>query len=117
MPFLFFCVQARSGDRVAPARLLRQSTRMGEGKGHGLPLAWCMAYDPIVDGVAHACGVEDPTFVDDLARLTRGVGRTPLGRRLLCRRLARGRPILLNFTHARILCLILEQSIYNDGLS
>ena len=36
------------------------------------PLAWRMAYDPIVEGMHKAVGVPAPTYVDDLAGLVVG---------------------------------------------
>ena len=39
-------------------------------------LQWNMGYDPIVEGVAVACGVDDSTFVDDLGAHTRGPRHT-----------------------------------------
>ena len=39
-------------------------------------LHWAMGYDPIVEGVELACGLQDPTFVDDLAANTRGPQQT-----------------------------------------
>ena len=40
--------------------------------GTASPLAWCMAYDPIVEGMHKALGVPAPTYVDDLAGLVVG---------------------------------------------
>ena len=61
-------VVAASAPR-APTRLLRRSLGMG---GTSSPLAWCMAYDPIVAGLRAAVGAPAPTYVDDLAGLLRG---------------------------------------------
>ena len=49
-------------------RLLR-SVGMG---GTASPLSRGMAYDPIVEGMFRAFGIEAPTYVDDLAGLTNG---------------------------------------------
>ena len=43
--------------------------------GTASPLGWCMAYDPIVEGLTNAVGCDAPTYVDDLAGLVRGAGQ------------------------------------------
>ena len=54
---------------IGTIRRLLRSTGMG---GTASPLGWCMAYDPIVEGMFRALGIEAPTYVDDLAGLLSG---------------------------------------------
>ena len=44
--------------------------------GTASPLGWCMAYDPVVEGLATATGAGGPTYVDDLAGRTEGAEQT-----------------------------------------
>ena len=54
---------------IGTLRRLLRSIGMG---GTASPLSWGMAYDPIVEGMFRAIGVEAPTYVDDSAGLTNG---------------------------------------------
>lgn len=65
---------------------MREPRRLGCGLGMGntsSPLAWTIGYDPIVDGLATTLGIDDPTFVDDLAALLRGGMQTSRAQLLL----------------------------------
>ena len=54
---------------IGAIRRLLGSIGMG---GTFSPLGWCMAYDPIVEGMLSALSIEAPTYVDDLAGLLNG---------------------------------------------
>ena len=58
-----------AAGRMGAIRRLLRSIGMG---GTASPLSWGMAYDPIVEGMFRALGIEAPTYVDDLAGLING---------------------------------------------
>ena len=60
-----------AAGQIGTLRRLLRSIGMG---GTASPLSWGMAYDPIVEGMFCAIGVEAPTYVDDLAGLINGPG-------------------------------------------
>ena len=65
-------VESRSvtaGGQFGVFRRLLRSIGMG---GTASPLSWGIAYDPVVEGMSCATGVEAPTYVDDLAGLING---------------------------------------------
>ena len=66
-------VQAIVKGRLGPQRRLARSIGMG---GTASPLGWCMAYDPVVEGLGSALAIRRPTYVDDLAALTVGPAQT-----------------------------------------
>ena len=44
-----------------------------------MTLGWCMAYDPIVEGMGTMIRAPAPTYVDDLAALLNGFAQTLRG--------------------------------------
>ena len=58
-----------AANRMGAIRRLSKSIGIG---GTASPLSWGMAYDPIVEGMFRALGVEAPPYVDDLAGLING---------------------------------------------
>ena len=61
-----------AAGQIGALRRLLRSIGMG---GTASPLSWGMAYDPIIEGMFRAIGVEAPTYVDDLAGLINGPDR------------------------------------------
>ena len=58
-----------AAGQIGILRRLLRSIGMG---GTASPLSWGVAYDPIVEGMFRAIGIEATTYVDDLAGLING---------------------------------------------
>ena len=65
-------VESRSVTAAGQIGVLRRLLRSIGMGGTASPLSWGIAYDPIVEGMFRAIGVEAPTYVDDLAGLING---------------------------------------------
>ena len=66
-------VESRSVTAAGQIGVLRRLLRsIGIMGGTASPLSWGIAYDPIVEGMFRAIGVEAPTYVDVLAGLING---------------------------------------------
>ena len=65
-------VESRSVTAAGQFGVLRRLLRSIGMGGTASPLSWGIAYDPIVEGLFRATGVEAPTYVDDLAGLING---------------------------------------------
>ena len=65
-------VESRSVTATGKYGILRRLLRSIGIGGTASPLSWGIAYDPIVEGMSRAMGVEAPTYVDDLAGLING---------------------------------------------
>ena len=67
----FVCSCSPAG--LGPARRIWRGIGMG---GTASPFVWVMGFDPIIDGVVDAFGVQLPTYVDDSVALTTGPRET-----------------------------------------
>ena len=65
-------VESRSVTAAGQIGVLRRLLRSIGMGGAASPSSWGIAYDPIVEGMFRAIGVEAPTYVDDLAGLING---------------------------------------------
>ena len=65
-------VESRSATAAGQVGVLRRLLRSIGMGGTASPLSWGIAYDPIVEGMFRATGVEAPTYVDDLPGLING---------------------------------------------
>ena len=65
-------VETRSVSAAGQIGILTRLLRSIGMGGTASPLSWGVAYDPIVEGMFRAIGVEAPTYVDDLAGLING---------------------------------------------
>ena len=68
-------VESRSVTAAGQYGVLRRLLRSISMGGTASPRSWGIAYDPIVEGMFHATGVEAPRYVDDLAGLINGPGQ------------------------------------------